>query len=133
MNLREHTYLWYLAVLRIYVGYYMLLQGVRKFQRDFPKGDWIGRQIGDLNTLELYPWYKKFLLDYVVPHHELFGYLVMVGEIAVGACLLLGLFTRWSALIGLFMMVNYYLGPGIARGGATLACSRFLICATAPA
>jgi thiosulfate dehydrogenase [quinone] large subunit len=121
LNLRERTYLWYLAVLRIYVGYYMLLQGVRKFQRDFPKGDWIGRQIGDLNTLELYPWYKKFLLDYVVPHHELFGYLVMVGEIAVGACLLLGLFTRWSALIGLFMMVNYYLGPGIARGGATLA------------
>jgi uncharacterized membrane protein YphA (DoxX/SURF4 family) len=35
--------------------------------------------------------------------------------------LLLGLLTRWSALIGLFMMVNYYLGPGMARGGATLA------------
>ena len=131
MNLREHTYLWYLAVLRIYVGYYMLLQGVRKFQRDFPKGDWIGRQIGDLNTLELYSWYKKFLLDYVVPHHELFGYLVMVGEIAVGACLLLGLFTRWSALIGLFMMVNYYLGPGIARGGATLAQQQTFIVALA--
>jgi thiosulfate dehydrogenase (quinone) large subunit len=131
MNLREHTYLWYLAVLRIYVGYYMLLQGVRKFQRDFPKGDWIGRQIGDLNTLELYPWYKKFLLDYVVPHHELFGYLVMVGEIAVGACLLLGLFMRWSALIGLFMMVNYYLGPGIARGGATLAQQQTFIVALA--
>jgi thiosulfate dehydrogenase [quinone] large subunit len=131
MNLREHTYLWYLAVLRIYVGYYMLLQGVRKFQRDFPKGDWIDRQIGDLNTLELYPWYKKFLLDYVVPHHELFGYLVMVGEIAVGACLLLGLFTRWSALIGLFMMVNYYLGPGIARGGATLAQQQTFIVALA--
>ena len=131
MNLREHTYLWYLAVLRIYVGYYMLLQGVRKFQRDFPKGDWIGRQIGDLNTLELYPWYKKFLLDYVVPHHELFGYLVMVGEIAVGACLLLGLFTRWSALIGLFMMVNYYLGSGIARGGATLAQQQTFIVALA--
>jgi uncharacterized membrane protein YphA (DoxX/SURF4 family) len=131
MNLREHTYLWYLAVLRIYVGYYMLLQGVRKFQRDFPKGGWIGRQIGDLNTLELYPWYKKFLLDYVVPHHELFGYLVMVGEIAVGACLLLGLFTRWSALIGLFMMVNYYFGPGIARGGATLAQQQTFIVALA--
>ena len=131
MNLRERTYLWYLAVLRIYVGYYMLFQGVRKFQRDFPKGDWIGRQIGDLNTLELYPWYKKFLLDYVVPHHELFGYLVMVGEIAVGACLLLGLFTRWSALIGLFMLVNYYLGPGTARGGATLAQQQTFIIALA--
>jgi uncharacterized membrane protein YphA (DoxX/SURF4 family) len=131
LNLRERTYLWYLAVLRIYVGYYMLFQGVRKFQRDFPKGDWIGRHIGDLSTLELYPWYKKFLLDYVVPHHELFGYLVMVGEIAVGGCLFLGLLTRWSALIGLFMMVNYYLGPGTARGGATLAQQQTFIIALA--
>ena len=121
MNFKQQTYLWYIAVLRIYIGYYMLLQGVRKFQRDFPKGDWIGRQIGDINTLDLYPWYKKFLLDYVVPNHELFGYLVMIGEIAVGGCLLLGLLTRWSALIGLFMIINYYLGPGTARGGATLA------------
>jgi uncharacterized membrane protein YphA (DoxX/SURF4 family) len=120
VNLKERTYLWYLSVLRIYVGFYMLWQGVRKFQRDFPKGDWIGRQIGDIGTLDIYPWYKKFLLDYVVPHHELFGYLVMLGEIAVGACLLLGLLTRWSSLIGLFMMLNYYLGPGTARGGATL-------------
>jgi uncharacterized membrane protein YphA (DoxX/SURF4 family) len=121
MNLRERTYLWYLSVLRIYVGAYMLLQGVRKFQRDFPKGDWIGRQIGDINALDLYPWYKKFLLDYVVPHHELFGYLVMIGEIAVGACLLLGLFTRLSAIVGLVMLINYFLGPGMARGGASLA------------
>jgi uncharacterized membrane protein YphA (DoxX/SURF4 family) len=121
MNLKERSYLWYLSVLRIYVGYYLLFQGIRKFQRDFPKGDWIGRQIGDLATLDLYPWYKNFLQSYVVPHSELFGYLVMVGEIAVGACLLLGLFTRVSALVGLFMLINYYLGPGTARGGAMIA------------
>jgi thiosulfate dehydrogenase (quinone) large subunit len=121
MNLKERTYLWYIAVLRIYVGYYMLQQGVRKFLRDFPKGDWIGRQIGDLATLDIYSWYKKFLLDYVVPHHELFGYLVMIGEIAVGACLLLGFCTRFAAIIGLFMLVNYLFGPGMARGGASLA------------
>ena len=45
MNLKERTYLWYIALLRIYIGYYFLQQGIRKFQRDFPKGDWIGRQI----------------------------------------------------------------------------------------
>ena len=121
MNFKERTYLWYIAILRIYVGYYMLLQGVRKFQRDFARGDWIGRQIGDLATIDLLPWYKKFLIDYVVPHRELFGYLVTFGEILVGACLLLGLLTRFSACVGLFMMINYYLGPGMARGGATLA------------
>jgi len=131
MNLKERTYLWYLSVLRIYVGYYLLRQGVGKFQRDFPRGDWIGRQIGDISTLDLYSWYKKFLLDYVVPHHELFGYLVVAGEIAVGACLLLGLLTRWSALIGLFMMINYTLGPGTARGGATLAQQQTFIVALA--
>src|SRR6266403_1089170 len=121
MNLRKHTYLLYLAVLRIYVGYYMLQQGVRKFQRDFPKGDWIGRQICDIATLDIYSWYKKFLLDYVVPHPELFGYLVMIGAIAAGACLLLGFCTRFAAIIGLFMLVNYFFGPGMARGGAALA------------
>jgi uncharacterized membrane protein YphA (DoxX/SURF4 family) len=121
MNLKERTYLWYIALLRVYVGYYLLLQGIRKFQRDFPRSDWIGRQIGDLATVDLYPWYKRFLVDYVVPHHELFGNLVMIGEIAVGSCLLLGLLTRLSAAVGLFMLINYYLGPGMARGGAALA------------
>lgn len=131
MNLKERTYLWYLSVLRIYVGYYILAQGIRKFLRDFPKGDWIGRQIGDIGTLDVYPWYRSFLQNYVVPHSELFGYLVMIGEIAVGACLLLGFFTRFSACIGLFMLINYYLGPGMARGGAPLAQQQTFIIALA--
>ena len=131
MNLKERTYLWYLSVLRIYVGYYLLWQGIRKFQRNFPKGDWIGRQIGDIAALDLFPWYKRFLLDYVVPNQELFGYLVMIGELAVGACLLLGLMTRMSAVVGLVMLVNYYLGPGMARGGVTLAQQQIFIVALA--
>lgn len=131
MNLKERTYLWYIAVLRIYVGYYLLWQGLRKYQGNFPKGDWIGRQLGDIASLDLYPWYKQFLLGYVVPHREFFGYLVMVGEIAVGACLLVGLFTRFSAVLGLFMLINYYLGPGMARGGAALAHQQIFILALA--
>ena len=131
MNLKERTYLWYLAVLRIYVGYYLFFQGIGKFQRNFPKGDWIGRQIGDIASLDLYPWYKAFLQRYVVPHSELFGYLITIGEIAVGVGLLLGLFTRLSALVGLFMLANYYLGPGTARGGAMLAQQQIFIIALA--
>lgn len=129
MNLKEKTYLWYIAVLRIYIGYYFLRQGITKYQRDFPHGDWIGRQIGDPATLDLYSWYKSFLINTVVPHHELFGYLVMIGEIAVGACLLLGLSTRFAAFVGCFLVINYYLGPGMARGGAPVAQQQtFLVC-----
>jgi uncharacterized membrane protein YphA (DoxX/SURF4 family) len=121
MNLKERTYLWFIVILRVYVGYYMLRQGARKFLRDFPKGDWIGRQIGDLANLDLHPWYKRIFVGYVVPHHELFGYLVTIGEIMVGACLVLGLITRLSALVGLFLVINYYLAIGSVRGGAQLA------------
>jgi thiosulfate dehydrogenase [quinone] large subunit len=121
MNLKERTYLWYIALLRIYIGYYFLQQGIRKFQREFPKGDWVGRQIGDLATIEIYSWYRKFLVGYVAPHHELFGYLVTIGEICVGACLLVGLLTRFSAGIGVLMVINYFLAIGVARGGAQLA------------
>jgi uncharacterized membrane protein YphA (DoxX/SURF4 family) len=131
MNVKEKTYLAYIAVLRMYVGYYLLSQGLRKVQRDFPKGDWIGRQIGDIATLDLYPWYKVFLLDYVVPHREFFGYLVMIGEVAAGACLLVGLLTRFAACVGLFMLVNYYLGPGTAKGGVMLAQQQMFIIALA--
>jgi thiosulfate dehydrogenase [quinone] large subunit len=121
MNLSERTYLWYIALLRLYVGYYLLYQGIRKYQRGFPRSDWIATQIGDLAAVDIYPWYRAFLTDYVVPNREVFGYLVMTGEILAGAGLLLGLLTRGSALIALFMLINYYLGPGMARGGVSLA------------
>jgi len=129
MNLKERTYLWYIALLRLYVGYYLLYQGIRKYQRNFPQSDWMGRQIGDLSAVDLYPWYRNFLVEYVAPHAESFGYLVLVGEILVGLSLLLGFFTRFSAIVGLFMLINYYLGPGMARGGAPLAQQQtFMVC-----
>jgi uncharacterized membrane protein YphA (DoxX/SURF4 family) len=56
-----------------------------------------------------------------VPYHELFGYLVMIGEISVGACLLLGLATRLSACVGIFMIANYFFAIGLPSGGATMA------------
>lgn len=117
--MKEMTYLWYILPLRLWIGYYMANQGARKFERDFPHGDWIKRQIGELDKINIYPWYKSFLTDFVVPNQELFGNLVMAGEILVGTCLILGLLTRFSAFVGLFMLLNYYLGPGMARGAAT--------------
>jgi thiosulfate dehydrogenase [quinone] large subunit len=129
MNLKERTYLWYIVLLRLYIGYYLLAQGVRKYQRNFPHSDWIGRQIGDLSNVDFYSWYRSFLVQYVAPHAELFGYLVMAGEILVGICLLLGLFTRLSALVGLFMIINYYLGPGMAHGGVLMDYQQvFIVC-----
>lgn len=122
LNASERTYLAFLLPLRLWIGGYLLYQGIRKYLRDFPHADWVTRQIGDLSKIEvdLYPWYHSFLANVVVPNRELFGTLVMVGEILVGLCLVLGLLTRFSSAVGLFMLLNYYFGPGMARGGAVL-------------
>ncbi len=121
MNLKGKTYLFYIVILRLWIGYYFLQQGTRKLLRDFPHSDWIGRQIGDLATIDIYSWYRSFLITIVNPHQVLFGYLITWGEIMVGLCLLLGIFTRYSSLIGLFIVLNFYFGPGMAKGGASLA------------
>ena len=115
------TNLWYIVPLRLWVGYYLLQVGTRKYSTGFPYGDWIGRQIGDVKTIETFEWYRKFLIDTVVPHKELFGQLVMYGELAVGACMVLGLLTRYASIVGLFLMFNYFCGVGYPKGGAPQA------------
>ncbi len=44
------------------------------------------------------------------PNYEIFGYFVVGGEALVGVLLLLGLFTRFAALVGLLMSLNLYVG-----------------------
>lgn len=115
------TNLWYLVPLRLWIGYYMLQQGITKYKRDFPHTDWIARQIGDVNTVETFDWYKQFLVNTIATHSVLVGQLVMYGEIAVGACVLLGLLTRWASIVGLFMMANYFCAIGFPKGGSAMA------------
>src|ERR1044071_1973138 len=117
----KQTYLWHIVPLRLWIGYYMLQQGITKYKRDFPHGDWITRQIGDVNTAETFEWYKSFLINTVATHKELFGQLVMYGEILVGVCVILGLLTRWSSIVGIFLMVNYFCAIGYPKGGASQA------------
>ena len=128
LNLGEKTCLGYVVILRVWIGSYMLYQGIRKFMRDFPNSGWIDRQIGKLGEIDIFPWYKDFLANVVLPNQELFGYLVMYGEILIGLCLILGLLVRLCSAIAIFQFANYILGPGMARGGATLGNSEtFLI------
>jgi thiosulfate dehydrogenase [quinone] large subunit len=52
-------------------------------------------------------WYKDFLEQTVLPHASLFATLQTYGEVAVGIGLVLGLFTGLSALVGLFLALNF--------------------------
>jgi thiosulfate dehydrogenase [quinone] large subunit len=52
-------------------------------------------------------WYKTFLQNTVLPHASLFATLQTYGEVVVGLGLILGLFTRLTAIIGLVLSLNY--------------------------
>jgi len=52
-------------------------------------------------------WYKDFLEQTVLPNAALFATLQTWGEVAVGIGLTLGLATRLTALVGLYLAVNF--------------------------
>ena len=52
-------------------------------------------------------WYKEFLEGTVLSNATLWATLQTYGEVAVGVGLVLGLLTGLSALIGLFLTLNY--------------------------
>ncbi len=52
-------------------------------------------------------WYKEFLEQIVIPHTKVFASFQAYGEACVGIGLVLGLFTGLSALLGLFLSVNF--------------------------
>jgi thiosulfate dehydrogenase [quinone] large subunit len=52
-------------------------------------------------------WYKHFLEGVVLPHATLFATLQAYAEVIVAVGLVLGLFTRLAAALGLFLALNY--------------------------
>ena len=74
------------------------------------------------------PFYADFLKHTVSKYADLFGWLVIIGEAAVGFFLLLGLFTRPTAFIAMIISTGYLLATmhlfppvGLAANSAFLA------------
>ena len=52
-------------------------------------------------------WYKEFIEGTVLPNAKLFATLQAYGEVCVGIGLVLGFLTGLSALVGLFLALNF--------------------------
>ncbi len=101
-----------LSFVRINIGMMFLIAAYAKLSA----GDgWPGRMVGFLNfqAEKSYGFYRDFVTSFVVPNKEVFGYMVAYGELFVGLSLLLGLTTRWGALIGVFMVSNFIMAKGV--------------------
>lgn len=88
----------FLAV-QIFLGYEWLMSGLAKVVAgDFAAG--LAATLTDA-TQEQTGWYKSFIDQVVIPNGQFFGYLVMAGELIVGASLIVASLVwlvRWTRL-----------------------------------
>ncbi len=115
--MREETYVAFLLPMRLFTGWLFVTDALGKLTTG-----WI-LQNRLQSTLEQwiregkpYEFFLPFLHKTVLPNASLFGWAIGAGELLIGAALMVGLFSRISALFGLALVVGYLLAHGDAVG-----------------
>lgn len=104
------------AVVRILTGVLFLALAWEKATGGFVRGGFAedARKMAQ----ESWPFWKTFLEGTVVANAGVFAWVLVLGEIAVGAGLILGLLTRAACAGGIALMLVILLGSGKAEPGA---------------
>lgn len=102
----------WMAILRIGIGLWWLKS---VFHKDIPKFLRTGMVSWTVEMAESHPWrgYGSAIKRTVSSTASWFPYLVLLGEFSVGVGLTLGFLTPISAVVGIFLNVNYILLAGV--------------------
>jgi thiosulfate dehydrogenase [quinone] large subunit len=101
-----------LLILRVHLGVILLVTDLGKLSRDAP---FSAEMLGFLQGYAMRnasPPYQHFLQQVVIPHANVFSYLVMAGELLAGLSLLTGTATRVGAAVAMFLFLNFMLAKG---------------------
>ncbi len=101
-----------LLLARLYTGQFFLRTALLKLSRGFLWGGALLPQLERFAAGTPHAWYKAWLVNVAIPHEHLFAILTAVGESLTSICLILGAFTRYAAVVGIFMVSNYLLAKG---------------------
>lgn len=114
--------LWLLV--RLYLGYEFLIAGWAKVAnpawfgsdagaalKGFVQGA-LGKTVGA--HPDVYTWYASFLQSTVLPNLIVWSNAVVIGEIAIGLGLIVGLCTRSAAFFAFFMAFNFLLAGTVS-------------------
>lgn len=108
------TYAFWLAIFRLYTGAFWLMHGIPKWTQSatfMPPSGLMTQFLNEAITNTTGP-YQAFLTNIVLPNSWLFAEMVRTGEIVAGLLLFLGLFSRWGAVIGVLLSLNYLSANG---------------------
>ena len=126
-NFKQPTYLGYLAVLRIAVGYHFITAAWPKITGPFLQGHIMTEELMKTVAKDPFTWHRAFITGFVIPHGYFFSHLVAFGELAIGLSLFFGCLVRLSSLFGAFHNLNILLAIAIANGAAQLAINRLYV------
>ena len=105
--------LWPLALMRIVYGFLWWQQSKWKVPSDdFGRKSggglwyWVQQEIQHPTVVA----YRDFLVNVMIPHWTLFGWMTLITETFIGVTLILGLFTRLGALVAVGMAINITIG-----------------------
>lgn len=103
-------------LIRLAIGALFLHLGLEKYHEGWlwnsqPLADSLQRYLEHAGGMEL-----RYLTTVAIPYVGLWAKLMTVGEFAIGASFLLGLLTRTSAGVALFMILNFHAANGLLFG-----------------
>ena len=96
---------------RLYTGYFFLSFGLDKAASGFD-GEVLKRTLLEWVGGTPYEFYVPFLEGVAIPNAGIFAWLVILGEMAIGALLLAGCATRLAAVGGIFLCLNFLFATG---------------------
>jgi uncharacterized membrane protein YphA (DoxX/SURF4 family) len=126
-NFKQPSYLGYMAIVRIMVGYHFLTAAWPKVTGDFLNGKRLPAQLMRTVTKDPFGWHRDFIHSVVIPHPHFFSYLVAFGELAIAISLLTGCLVRVSAAFAAFHNLNIYLAVAYFAGGSQAGLNRLFI------
>lgn len=104
------------AFVRIWTGLLFLAEAYGKLTGRFLQDGF--RKSAEEMAREAWPFWRSVLHLFVLPHAELFAWVVTLGELAVGIGLFLGFLTRIASAGGAVLMLAILLGQSyLGRGG----------------
>ena len=121
-----------LTFIRIYIGYAWLTAGIGKLTGGgFDASGFIQGAIAGAGGEHpaVQGWWAAFLEAVALPNAELFTFVVMWGEILVGAALILGIFTNFAALMGMTLNFAFLFSGTVSTNAQMVLLTVFLVVA----
>ena len=127
------------TIIRIYLGWLWLSSGIGKLGNPA----WVGSEAGTAVTgflsraltlatgerPSVSAWYAWLIENVFLPNAQIMSYLIPLGEVLVGAALILGLLTGLSAFFGGFMNASFLLAGTVSSNPVMFILATWLVLA----